>query len=114
MVQKLDPASFEVFVYNRTIKKAEKWQREFKGVFLNKKELLEKANEFHFVFSCLGQDEDVEDFLLDKNFLYPRLSEGSKVVDHSTISHRLAKKLSEELKKKKIAFMDAPIFGRVK
>lgn len=57
---------------------------------------------------CVNRSEDVQQVV---EGLTPRLREGSLVVDHSTISPRVAIDLQTQLRKQNVGFVDAPITG---
>ncbi len=101
----------KLFVYNRTISKAKKWAKQFSIPFLQKEELLIQAKDADLILSCLGRDEDLEEFFLGKNGLFSQLKKKCLVIDHSTISYSLVEKLNKIFKEKQIGFLDAPISG---
>ena len=57
MAGHLSKAGHQVFVYNRTIEKAEKWTKEFKGQVC--KSPKDAANKSEYIFVCVGNDDDV-------------------------------------------------------
>jgi len=61
-----------------------------------------------FVFLCLGDDPDVEDVFGKIEGL---LTPGQIVVDHTTASADLARRLEARCKAKGAAFLDAPVSG---
>ena len=57
MAGHLSKAGHKVFVYNRTISKAEKWLTDYNGVAC--KTPAEASKNAEIVFTCVGNDEDV-------------------------------------------------------
>ena len=109
MAGHLSKAGHQVFVYNRTIEKAEKWTKEFKGqVCKNPKDAAKKSE---YIFVCVGNDDDVLSVFSGKNGIISGISKNSIFVDHTTASANLAKYLHKTLIDKKAYFIDAPVSG---
>lgn len=95
-----------VVVYNRTMEKAERWAQRHKGeVAITPSDAVQGAD---FVFSCLGDDPDVEAVLRDAA---PSIAAGAVVIDHTTASPALARRLFEAFKGAGVGFVDAPVSG---
>ena len=99
----------EVTVYNRTLSKSQKWIKEHNGKFISK--LSEIEERFDFVISCIGNDNDLIEITTSKNGCFKNLNRNSIFIDHSTVSPKLVKKISEDAEKVGIKFLDAPISG---
>ena len=99
----------EVTVYNRTVSKSQKWVKEHNGKFISK--LSEIEERFDFVISCIGNDNDLIEITTSKNGCFKNLNRDSIFIDHSTVSPKLVKKISEDAEKVGIKFLDAPISG---
>ena len=95
-----------VKVWNRTGRKAERWAGDFKGAAAEDAASAVFGSEF--VFMCLGDDPDVEAVFdqIERN-----LAAGMIVVDHTTASADLARRLNERCKARGASFIDAPISG---
>jgi 3-hydroxyisobutyrate dehydrogenase len=63
------------------------------------------------IFLCVSDTPDVEAVVLGKKGIIESAKPGSIIVDHSTISPSATRKIADELAKKKIHFLDAPISG---
>ena len=64
----ISKAGHNVTVFNRTTAKAEKWISEYKGKMASTpKEAAEGAD---FIFTCVGNDEDLKQVTLGENGLY--------------------------------------------
>ncbi|WP_084399955.1 NAD(P)-dependent oxidoreductase [Henriciella aquimarina] len=95
-----------VKVWNRTGAKADKWADGNKGEAVEDPAGAVFGSEF--VFMCLGDDPDVEAVF---DAIEPNLAAGMIVVDHTTASADLARRLHERCKARGATFIDAPISG---
>ena len=60
MAGHLSKAGHQVFVYNRTIEKAEKWAKKFKGQVCETPK--DAANKSEYIFVCVGNDDGLDNF----------------------------------------------------
>ncbi|MEE2878330.1 MAG: NAD(P)-dependent oxidoreductase, partial [Pseudomonadota bacterium] len=95
-----------VKVWNRTDAKAQKWRKTYKGDA--SKSAVDAVFGTEFVFLCLGDDPDVE-AVFDE--IEPNLAAGMVVVDHTTASAGLARRLYQRCFERGANFIDAPISG---
>ena len=87
----ISKAGHNVSVFNRTTAKAEKWISEYKGKMASTpKEAAEGAD---FIFTCVGNDEDLKQVTLGENGLFHNAKEGSIYVDNSTVSAEVSREL---------------------
>ena len=109
MAGHLVKAGHEVTVWNRTLAKAESWldgqDSELASVAMDPAGAVADAE---FVFSCLGDDSDVEAVFSQLDEV---ISSGMVIVDHTTASADLARRLNETLTVKGALFLDAPVSG---
>jgi 3-hydroxyisobutyrate dehydrogenase len=96
----------EVTVYNRTAEKAARWALTYEGKAAATP--AEAATGAEVVFACLGDDPDVEAVL---TAAMPGVEKGAVVVDHTTASPALARRLAERLMSVGVGFVDAPVSG---
>lgn len=106
MAGHLVDAGHEVTVWNRTAAKATDWAAAHKGEAVDTP--AEAVAGKAFVFLCLGDDPDVEAVY---DALEPGIEAGMVIVDHTTASAGLARKLHARAGEKGAAFIDAPISG---
>jgi 3-hydroxyisobutyrate dehydrogenase-like beta-hydroxyacid dehydrogenase len=66
---------------------------------------------FDYVMYCLADDKAVEDVVLAEGGVMTHVSEGSIVIDLSTINPLTSAKESQAYAAKGIRFLDAPVFG---
>jgi 3-hydroxyisobutyrate dehydrogenase len=96
------------YIYNRTKQKAAELLE--KGAFWcdSPEEVAEKSE---IIFSIVGFPEDVEKIILDEKGVLKSAKQGSVIVDMTTSSPILAKKIYEICKNKGIYSLDAPVSG---
>jgi len=98
-----------VTVYNRTRAKAEQWVGQHGGRLAATP--AEAAEGKDFVFSCVGNDDDLRAVTLGPNGAFAGLSAGAVFVDHTTASAEIARELHAEAKKRGFDAVDAPVSG---
>ena len=99
----------KVTVFNRTKSKAEKWIDEYKGKMAETP--AEAAKDAEFIFTCVGNDNDLREVSMGENGLYNTAKKGSVYVDNSTVSAEICRELYKAAKDKDFDFLDAPISG---
>ena len=102
-------AGHDVKVYNRTKSKAEKWVKEHKGSLAETPK--EAAKDRDFVFTCVGNDNDLREVTLGKDGLFHSIKKGSVYIDNTTASAEIARELYKNAKSKGFDFLDAPVSG---
>ena len=105
----ISKAGHNVTVFNRTKSKAEKWVSEYKGKMANTP--AEAAEGADFIFTCVGNDNDLKEVSLGENGLFKTAKKGSVYVDNSTVSAEISRELYAAAKDKGFNFLDAPISG---
>jgi 3-hydroxyisobutyrate dehydrogenase-like beta-hydroxyacid dehydrogenase len=71
----------------------------------------ELAAQCEIVFSCVGNDRDVEEVTLGAQGAFHVMQPGALFVDHTTTSAVIAKKLAQVARQKQFSFLDAPVSG---
>ncbi|GGD16592.1 NAD(P)-dependent oxidoreductase [Aureimonas glaciei] len=99
----------DVAVFNRTHAKAEKWAAEFGGTAARTP--CEAATGADFVFSCVGNDDDVRQVLLGDDGAMAGMKSGATLIDNTTASAELARELDAAAREKGLKFLDAPVSG---
>ena len=94
MAGHLSNAGHNVSVYNRTTSKAEAWSTDYNGVVCNTP--AEASQGAEFVFTCLGNDEDVRSVVSSENGVLAGMQENALLIDHTTASPELAQELKEK------------------
>lgn len=96
----------DLVVYNRTPEKARGWTGLHGGRAARSP--AEAADGAEVVFSCLGDDPDVVEVL---GAAAPAIARGAIIVDHTTASPALARRLAERFAVAGVGFVDAPVSG---
>ena len=109
MAGHLKTAGHDVTVFNRTPAKAEKWVAEYGGA--HRGTPAEAAADAEFVFTCVGNDDDLRAVTLGPDGFYAGLKPGAVHVDHTTASAEIARELYEAAKSRKASSLDAPVSG---
>ena len=105
----ISKAGHNVTVYNRTKSKADKWIKEYKGKTADTP--MEAAKECDFIFTCVGNDNDLREVTLGDKGLFKTAKKNSIYIDNTTASANIARELYKEAKSKNFDFLDAPISG---
>ena len=105
----ISKAGHNVTVYNRTKSKAEKWIKEYKGKIAETPE--EAAKDSDFVFTCVGNDNDLKEVAIGKKGVFNSIKKGSVYIDNTTASAKVAKELYKKAKAHGFGFLDAPVSG---
>lgn len=99
----------DVTVYNRTAAKAEKWAAEFSGK--SAATPAEAVGSADFVFSCVGNDDDLRSIATGENGAFSSMASGAIFIDNTTASAEVARELAALAAEKGIGFIDAPVSG---
>jgi 3-hydroxyisobutyrate dehydrogenase len=99
----------DVTVYNRTVAKAEKWVAEHGGKLA--KTPREAAEGKDFVFSCVGNDDDLREVTIGGDGAFKAMKKGAVFIDNTTASAEVARELAAAAAAGGFAFLDAPVSG---
>ena len=105
----ISKAGHNVTIFNRTKSKAEKWIKEYKGKSATSP--VEAAKDSDFIFTCVGNDKDLEEVTIGKQGIYNSIKKGAIHIDNTTASAIIARKLHASSKAHGWSFLDAPISG---
>ena len=105
----ISKAGHNVTVFNRTKSKAEKWIKEYKGKIAKTPE--DAAKDSDFIFTCVGNDNDLKEVAVGKNGIFNTVKKGSIYIDNTTASAKVARELYKNAKAKGFGFLDAPVSG---
>lgn len=108
MSRNLVNAGYSVYGVNRSKQRENEFEKI--GGFVGKT-IKELANEMDVIMTCLPLPSDVEDVYLGEEGLITHGRENLVLIDFSTVSPNLNKKINNKAKAKKIEFLDAPISG---
>ncbi len=110
MAGHLVAAGHDVTVWNRTANKADVWAGtdRGKGRARAASSIAEAVRGVEAVFTCLGDDPDVEAVYAE---ILPQIARNTLLVDHTTASAELARSLSARASEQGAMFIDAPVSG---
>lgn len=99
----------DVTVYNRTSAKAAKWVAQFGGN--SAATPAEAARVADFVFTCVGNDDDLRSVTLGDNGALSGMRSGAILIDNTTASAEVARELAAAAVARGLGFVDAPVSG---
>jgi len=99
----------DVTVYNRSGAKAARWVEEHGGSMAPTPR--EAAAEQDFVFSCVGNDDDLREVTLGEHGAFHSMKPGAVYIDNTTASAEIARELAQEARSRGFDFIDAPVSG---
>jgi 3-hydroxyisobutyrate dehydrogenase len=99
----------EVVVFNRTRAKAEAWMARFGGKLAPTP--AEAARGADFVFTCVGNDDDLREVTLGPDGAFSALGADAIVIDHTTASAEIARELYAAAQDRGASALDAPVSG---
>jgi 3-hydroxyisobutyrate dehydrogenase len=102
-------AGHNVTVFNRTKSKSEKWLKTYSGKMSETP--AEAAKDSDFVFTCVGNDNDLKEVTFGKNGIFKSIKKGSVYIDNTTASALIAREIYSYAKKNGFGFLDAPVSG---
>lgn len=109
MAGHLAAAGYEVTVYNRTQAKAKAWVNQHGGKLA--KTPAQAAKGVDIAFACVGNDNDLESVCCGTGGAFETLGRSTVFVDHTTVSARVTRFLSQRAESKGFNFIDAPVSG---
>ncbi|ELR66841.1 2-hydroxy-3-oxopropionate reductase [Photobacterium marinum] len=109
MAGHLAKAGHHVTVYNRTTAKAEQWTEQYSGkVALTPAEAAKDAD---FVFSCVGNDDDLREVYKGENGILTTVTNGVVLIDNTTASAEVSREIAKAAMEQGAEFLDAPVSG---
>ena len=109
MAGHLKAKGHDVTVYNRSAEKAKAWVEKHGGA--SAPTPAAAAKDCDFVMTMVGNDKDVIDVILGKDGALAGTKKGAVLVDHTTASADVARKVFEAARGKGVDFIDAPVSG---
>ena len=105
----ISKAGHNVTVFNRTKSKAEKWIGDYKGKIA--KTPAEAARDAEYIFTCVGNDNDLREVTFGENGIFKTIKKGSVYIDNTTASATIAREIHKYAKKNSFGSLDAPVSG---
>ena len=100
---------YDLTVYNRTATKADEWVAKFGG--RTAATPADAARDADFVFSCVGNDDDLRAVTTGPGGAFEALKSGAVFIDNTTASADVARELYAAAQSKGVGFLDAPVSG---
>ena len=106
-------AGYPVTAYNRTPARADAWLERFgtNGKATLAATPAHAAQGADVVISCVGNDEDLAAVMLGPDGALASMKPGALVIDHTTVSATIARRLDGEARERGLLFLDAPVSG---
>lgn len=114
MAGHLARAGYKVTGYNRTASRGEAWAAKLADEGISVATAATPAAAAagkDMVLTCVGNDGDLEQVLLGPEGALAAMPKGALLVDHTTISAGMARRVDAEAKARGIAAVDAPVSG---
>lgn len=114
MAGHLAAAGHQVRAFNRTYAKAQGWhdaQSASGRAVAIFETAAEAARGAEIVFACLGNDEDVAEVLLDDGGALAAMDASTLLVDHTTVSADMARRIEAAARARGVLAVDAPVSG---
>ncbi|MBU6207669.1 MAG: NAD(P)-dependent oxidoreductase, partial [Alphaproteobacteria bacterium] len=105
----LAAAGHSMTVYNRTAKKAQDWVSAHGGRCAASP--AEAARDADAIFTCVGADDDLAAVTLGRDGAFRTMKSGALLIDHTTVSAKIARQLAVEAKDIGVLTVDAPVTG---
>ena len=109
MAGHLSKTGHQVTVYNRNIKRAESWAKDFNGNIAETP--AEASKDKDFIFTCVGADNDLREIIFNDSGILSGISTNTIFVDHTTASANIAREIHQEMNRIDVKFLDAPVSG---
>lgn len=114
MAGHLARAGFAVTAYNRSPERASRWRAAWaaEGLAVTFAATpAEAARGADAVLTCVGNDEDLADILLAQGGVLNAMAPGALLIDHTTVSADMARRLAAECAARGLGAVDAPVSG---
>jgi len=114
MAGHLARAGHSVTVFNRTSSRADAWVERHRAEGLKVQSApspAEAARGAQVVLSCVGNDHDLAEVLLGDAGALPAMSADTLLVDHTTVSPALARRVAAAAEAQGVLALDAPVSG---
>lgn len=108
IINNLLNANYDVDIYTRTKSKAEPLINKGANWFADPKTVAQNAD---IIFTMVGFPQDVEDVYFKDNGIFAGLSAGKIIVDMTTSTPTLAKKIGQKAEEINVESIDAPVSG---
>jgi 3-hydroxyisobutyrate dehydrogenase-like beta-hydroxyacid dehydrogenase len=109
MAGHLAKSGHHVSVYNRSAARAKVWAGSYNGIICATP--AEAAGNADYVFTCLGNDSDLEEVVCGSQGVLSSMRSGAFLIDHTTTSARIVNVVEWASVERGVQFLDAPVSG---
>ena len=106
MAGHLASAGHQVWVFNRTLAKAQQWAQDYAGVA--SENVAEAVADANIVLLCVGDDADVRQRVAE---VLAAAQPSTLIVDHTTTSAEVAREMDQACQAAGMHWIDAPVSG---
>lgn len=112
MARHLGNAGHVLTVYNRTPARVAAWRQANPGLAARvASSPADAARDADAVITCVGNDDDLADVVLGPSGALGTLRPGALLIDHTTVSARIARQIAVEGRDRELLCVDAPVTG---
>ena len=114
MAKHLASKGHSIIAYNRTQARADAWhaaQQQAGYTTAVAATPADAAAEADIVISCVGNDEDVSQVLFGEHGAVQAMGTGALLIDHTTVSAKMARQICAACDERSIPAIDAPVSG---
>ena len=114
MTGHLARAGYRVTAYNRSPARMQDWREKWEAERLEvhfAETPAQAAQGANIVFTCVGNDDDLRSVTLGEEGALEAMAPGSLLVDHTTVSAKMARELHAACASRGIEAIDAPVSG---
>ena len=111
MAGHLAAAGHQVTAWNRSDRRRNAWGADHQGKAEIADTIASAVDGADIVLACVGNDDDLAEVVLADGGALASLGSGALLIDHTTTSAAMARRVGEAAAKRGIGFVDAPVSG---
>ncbi|GMN13142.1 NAD(P)-dependent oxidoreductase [Altererythrobacter sp. MTPC7] len=111
MAGHLAAAGHQVTAWNRSDRRRNAWGADHQGKAEIADTIVSAVDGADIVLACVGNDDDLAEVVLADGGALASLGSGALLIDHTTTSTAMARRVGEAAAKRGIGFVDAPVSG---
>ncbi len=111
MAAHLANAGHIIAVWNRSQRRLDAWRERNSGDIFVGETIADTVSHADIAITCVGNDEDLAEVALDSDGILEHLAAGGLLIDHTTTSAAMARRIGDKAGQADIQFIDAPVSG---
>ena len=112
MARHIATAGHRLTIYNRSPARIERWKADHPALEVQVAATPAQAAEgADAVVTCVGNDDDLSDVVLGPHGVFNTIRKGAVLIDHTTVSARIARQINVEGRDREVLCVDAPVTG---